>query len=489
VKSATVIWAFSAGTIVTLVASAAPAVRASRVAPLAALRELARDRAAASKARLVIGATLTAVGVVLVIVGATGSGGIGVAGLGALATILGFVVFGPVVARPAAGVLGAPLPVLRRMTGKLARQNAMRNPRRTAATASALMVGVGVVTLFTVLAASVKVAVDDTVSKQFGGDLVINSNDFSAAGMSPQLATAIGRLPQVQTSSGLGIGTMKLDGTPRDVSIVDPSTFAQLLDVDVRAGSIAQLQNDEIAVSQSQAKTHHWSLGDSVVGSFASDGASERLRIGALYHSTELAGDYLVPAAAWTPHATQPSDIVVMIGLRDGVSTSEGKVAVQRVADKYFAPTVQTRQEYVDSVASQIDQFLTIVYVLLILAIIIALMGIANTLSLSVYERTRELGLLRAVGQTRRQLRSMVRWESVLVAVFGTMGGVLVGLFLGWGLLEVTSRSQAIPAPYTIPVGSVLAVLALGAFVGVLAGWRPARRAAKLDILQAVGSE
>jgi putative ABC transport system permease protein len=282
---------------------------------------------------------------------------------------------------------------------------------------------------------------------------------------------------------------MKLDGTPSDVSIVDPSTFAQLLDVDVRAGSIAQLQNDEIAVSQSQAKTHHWSLGDSVVGSFASDGASERLRIGALYHSTELAGDYLVPAAAWTPHATQPSDIVVMIGLRDGVSTSEGKVAVQRVADKYFAPTVQTRQEYVDSVASQIDQFLTIVYVLLILAIIIALMGIANTLSLSVYERTRELGLLRAVGQTRRQLRSMVRWESVLVAVFGTMGGVLVGLFLGWGLLEVTSRSQAIPAPYTIPVGSVLAVLALGAFVGVLAGWRPARRAAKLDILQAVGSE
>jgi putative ABC transport system permease protein len=257
----------------------------------------------------------------------------------------------------------------------------------------------------------------------------------------------------------------------------------------VRAGSIARLQNDEIAVSQSQAKARHWSLGDSVVGSFSSDGASERLRIGALYHSTELAGDYVVPAAAWTPHATQPSDIVVMIGLRNGVSTTEGKAAVQKVADKYFAPTVQTRQEYIDSVAGQIDAFLTVVYVLLILAIIIALMGIANTLSLSVYERTRELGLLRAVGQTRRQLRSMVRWESVLVAVFGTMGGVLIGLFLGWGLLEVTSRSQDIPAPYTIPVGSVIAVLAVGAVVGVLAGWRPARRAAKLDILQAVGSE
>ena len=116
-------------------------------------------------------------------------------------------------------------------------------------------------------------------------------------------------------------------------------------------------------------------------------------------------------------------------------------------------------------------------------------MGIVNTLSLSVHERTRELGLLRAVGQSRRQLRSMVRWESVIIAVFGTVGGVLVGLFLGWGLLEVTSDSQNVPAPYTVPVGQVLTVLVLGAIVGVLAGWRPARRAAKLDILEAIASD
>ena len=178
-----------------------------------------------------------------------------------------------------------------------------------------------------------------------------------------------------------------------------------------------------------------------------------------------------------------------MIDLAKGVSTADGKAAVQQVANKYFAPDVQTRQEYVDSVASQIDEFLTIVYVLLILAIIIALMGIANTLSLSVYERTRELGLLRAVGQTRSQLRAMVRWESVIVAVFGTVGGVLVGLFLGWGLLEVTSDSQNIPAPYTVPVAQVVGVLVVGAIVGVLAGWRPARRAAKLDVLEAVAAQ
>ena len=178
-----------------------------------------------------------------------------------------------------------------------------------------------------------------------------------------------------------------------------------------------------------------------------------------------------------------------MIELAKGVSTADGKAAVQQVADNYFAPDVQTRQEYVDSVAGEIDQFLTIVYVLLILAIVIALMGIANTLSLSVHERTRELGLLRAVGQSRRQLRSMVRWESVIIAVFGTLGGVLVGLFLGWGLLEVTSDRRTCPRRTRCRSARCSMVLVVGAIVGVLAGWRPARRAAKLDILEAVASE
>ncbi len=489
VKGSTVVWSFGVGMLVTLVASISPAVRASRVPPIAALRDTAIDRSAVSKVRLASGALFSVFGVTLVIAGATGGGGIGLAGLGAFLTILGFVVFGPVVARPAAGALGAPLPVLRRMTGKLARQNAMRNPRRTASTASALMVGVGVVTLFTVLAASVKVAIDDTVSKQFGGDLVINTNDFSSAGMSPQLASDISRLPQVKTASGLGIGTMTLDRAASDVTIVDPPTFAPLLDIGVHQGTLSTMNDHQIAVSEQVAKDRKWHLGDTVAGTFASDNATEQFTIGAIYKSTELAGDYVIPAAAWTPHAAQPSDIVVMIDLAKGVSTADGKAAVQQVAHKYFAPDVQTRQEYVDSVASQIDQFLTIVYVLLILAIIIALMGIANTLSLSVYERTRELGLLRAVGQTRGQLRAMVRWESVIVAVFGTVGGVLVGLFLGWGLLEVTSDSQNIPAPYTVPVAQVIGVLVVGAIVGVLAGWRPARRAAKLDVLEAVAAQ
>jgi len=398
-------------------------------------------------------------------------------------------VFGPVVARPAAAALGAPLPMLRRMTGKLARENAMRNPRRTSSTASALMVGVGVVTLFTVLAASVKVAIDDVVSSEFRGDLVIETDSFSGAGLSPQLAHDLAALPEIDIATGLGIGTMTIDGDVADVTIIEPAEFDPLLDIDVTQGSLSSMTDDQIAVSEGALDEYGWELGDEVTGTFATDNASETFTIATAYDSTQLVDDFLVPTAAWTAHAAQPFDIVVMMRLADGVSMADGRAAVQPVTDRYFAPDVQDRDEYVDSVAAEIDAFLTIVYVLLLLAIVIALMGIANTLSLSVHERTRELGLLRAVGQSRRQLRSMVRWESVIIALFGTIGGILVGLFLGWGLLEVIGSAEGIPTTYTVPFGQVLTVLLVGAAVGVIAGWRPARRASKLDILDAVAAE
>ena len=489
VKAGTVIAAFLVGMVVTLLATVFPAIRASRVPPLAALRDVALEKTGVSPVRLILGIVFTVAGVGLVILAGAGGGGIGPAGLGAVCTIVGIVILGPIAARPAASVLGRPVARFRKMTGQLARENAMRNPRRTAATASALMVGVAVVTLFTVFAASVKAAIDDTVSKQFTGDLVIASQNFSAAGLSPQMTAEIAALPEVDIATGQGIGTMTLNGKDVSVSNVVPDEFAALLDLDVKEGSVADLADTEIAISQKEADDRGYKLGDTLNGVFLADGATQDFTVGAIYDRNTLAGNYLMSKAAWDPHATQPSDIVVMIQLAEGVSVADGQAAVQTVADKYFAPDVQTRQEYIDSVAAQINVFLTIVYALLVLAIIIALFGIANTLSLSVYERIRELGLLRVVGQTRSQLRSMVRWESVIIAVFGTFGGILVGLFLGWGILEVTARSQDFPAPYTIPFGQIIGVLIVGAVVGVVAGWRPARRASKLNILDAIAAE
>jgi len=194
----------------------------------------------------------------------------------------------------------------------------------------------------------------------------------------------------------------------------------------------------------------------------------------------------LLPRALYTPHAVQATDTMVLVDVRRGVSLTDAKRAVERVVRPYGSPAVQDRKEYIASVASGADLFLGIVYVLLALAIVIALMGIANTLSLAVYERTREVGLLRAVGETRRQVRSMVRWESVIIAVFGTVLGVATGVFLAWSVI------QAAPAnaldTFAAPSGRLLVVLAVGAVVGVVASLRPARRAARLDVMDAIAT-
>ena len=480
------------GVIVTLVAGVAPAIKASRVAPIAAIRDVSVERTSASLGRAITGVALTAVGVAAVF-GAVLSGGSSVlafAGLGALLTIVGVVVFGPVVARPASGVIGAPLRWLRGVTGSLARQNAMRNPRRTSGTAAALMIGVGVVTLFTIFAASLKTAIDDSVSKSFTGDLVISTGTFGGGGLSPQLAGDVGRLPEVRDATGLGRGRALVGSGTQNVAVADPARLGSVLNLDVVKGSVRSLGPEQLAVSKRVADDKGWKDGTRVPVTF-SDGTTTEFTVGAIYKARDLTGNYIVPRAAWAPHAVQDIDSTVLIRLKNGVSLEQGRHAVQRTADAYGAPDVEDRGQYAASVGQFVNMMLGIVYVLLGLAILIALMGIANTLSLSVYERTRELGLLRAIGESRRQLRSMVRWESVIIAVFGTAGGLGVGVFLGWALVKAASQGTGdmIAPAFSAPIGQLALLLVVGAVAGVLAGLRPARRAAKLPVLQAIVTE
>jgi putative ABC transport system permease protein len=219
------------------------------------------------------------------------------------------------------------------------------------------------------------------------------------------------------------------------------------------------------------------------------DGQRLDFTVRAVYGRSELAGDYVITRAAWAPHRTQDADTVVAVSFKDGVSTAEGKAAVKKVAERYGGPEVQTRDEYAQSSAGGIDMMLTLVYALLALAVLIALLGIANTLTLAVHERTRELGLLRAVGQTRAQLRAMVRWESVLVAAFGTAGGLALGAFLGWVLVEASDGASDSAFAFAIPPLRLLVVALVGLAAGALAGLRPARRAARLDVLRAIATE
>lgn len=490
-RPSSMIVAIAVGTVATLVAAWLPAHRASRTAPIAALREVDTDTEStgATWRRATIGALVGAVGVGAIVLATAGSGGVGLAALGAVFTLVAAVVLGPVVARPAAAVLGAPA-ARRDINGRLSRDNAMRNPRRTAATASSLMIGVSVVALFTVVGASLRASVQDGVGKSLHSDLVVDTKGFGGAsggsGLSPTLANSIAQTPGVEDAVGIGTGTVEIAGSAHQVSVAPPSSVDQVLQLGVSDGSLAQLSDDGLAVSSQAAKDHHWHVGSEVAVLYP-DGANGELRVGAVYDHPDIVGDYLLTPAEWTPHASQPLDSLVLVNVEPGTSLDTAKTSISHLTDPYGVARVQDRDQYVATAASGVNTILGLVYVMLVLAIVIALMGIANTLSLSVYERRRELGVLRAVGQTRAQMRSMIRWEAVTIATFGTLGGLALGTFLAWAL--VTASSSTVLAVFAIPPARLVVFAVLGAAAGALAAIRPARRAARLDILAAIASD
>ncbi|MFZ3572454.1 ABC transporter permease [Streptomyces sp. BH097] len=481
------------GIVVCVGSALLPALRAGRTAPLAALRESAVDDSGASRRRAVIGGVLGAAAVAATLVGVFGgpvSPSITLAGIGAVLVLASFVVLGPVASTSAVRALGAPLDRLRGVTGGLARRNALRSPKRTAATASALMIGVAVVSLFTVFGASLKATMDQTVNRSFAGDVAVSTPSFGAggSGLSPKLAPAIAERPEVATAVGLGSGVADVDGKGRALTVTDPATLAKSFDLGTVSGSMDGLGRNGIAITRAEADKRHLTVGDTARLTFT-DGRKEPFTVRAVYGQSELAGDYVISREAWAPHRTQDADRLVSVTFKDGVSTADGTKAVEKVAAAYGDPEVQTRDAYAQSSASGIDMMLTLVYALLALAVVIALLGIANTLTLAVHERTRELGLLRAVGQTRGQLRAMVRWESVLVAAFGTAGGLVLGGFLGWVLVKASDGASDSAFAFALPPGRLAIVALVGLAAGALAGLRPARRAARLDVLRAVATE
>ncbi|WP_433894014.1 ABC transporter permease [Streptomyces sp. CA-111067] len=475
------------GLLVCTGSAAMPAVRAGRTAPIAALRETATDSSGGSRRRALTGAVTGAVGIALTVTGAAGPSVLPTAA-GAVLTLAAFVVLGPVASTVAVRALGAPVSALRGVTGSLARRNALRSPRRTAATATALMIGVAVVSLFAVLGASFKATLNQTVDRSFAGDVAISEKVYGAggAGLSPKLAPAIARLPEVKETVGLGRGVAEVNGSGRQLTVADPAALSRLLDLGTVRGSLAGLGTHGIAVAKDEADKRGLTTGSPVTLTFT-DGRRLPFTVGAVYDQAGLAGNYVITRAAWNPHRVQDKDTLVAVDFKDGVGTAAGKAAVTRAAAAFGNPDVQTKSEYATSSAAGIDTFLTLIYALLALAVVIALLGIANTLTLAVHERTRELGLLRAVGQTRAQLRAMVRWESVMVAAFGTAGGLVLGSFLGWALVRATDDTGT--GAFALPPGSLAVVLLVGIAAGVLAGWRPARRAARLDVLRAIATE
>jgi putative ABC transport system permease protein len=472
----------------TLVASVGPAVKASRVAPLAALRDVAVDRSANSVWRAVAGVVVAGLGIAALVTATSDpENAMARAGLGSLALLAGAVVLGPVVARPAAAVLGAGPAALRGVTGRLARRNAMRNPRRTAASASALMVGTAVVGLFTTFGASIKASIDDTIDEDFAGDLIVLPDGFSGSLLSPDLGPAIAELPDVESAVGTAYGPAVIGGSTVEVAATDVTGLSAVFDVGVSSGSLDGFDADDVAISEEFADDHDLALGSTIPMTWV-DGETTPHVVTAVYHDRMTFGDVIVATETLAAHVAQDNITVVLVDLANGVDVDAAKAEVAAVTARFAAPEPMDRDEYTDTVAEEIDTMLYFVYGMLGVAVIIALMGIANTLSLSIHDRRRELGLSRAVGQDRSQVRSTVRWESVIIAVFGTIGGISLGGFLGWGIVRALKAQEGFGV-FALPVVPLAVILGLAAAAGVVAALRPARRAAKTDILAAIASD
>jgi putative ABC transport system permease protein len=487
VSSGSVLVAVVVGVVVTLVAGLAPAVKASRVAPLAALREVSIDRSGTSWLRAGAGLALTALGAVGALAGAAVAGDLPLTGLGALALIVGTVMVGPVAARPVSAVLGAPLARLRGMSGGLARANAMRNPSRTAGTAAALMVGVAVVGMFTVVGASFRAYVDDTVDRSFVGDLVWMNDSWSGVGFSPEVTGDLAALDEVDAAVALAVVPVEVDGRSELASAVVGPDLSQVYDAEMEQGAMGDLGEGTVALSSDAATQAGATVGDTVPVAFG-DRTVEQLEVVGVFVDDGPLDPVLVNETTWREHTTQLMVDMVFIDLVDGVGLDEGRAAIEPLA-AVSGVEVQDNEELAATIRAEVDESLAVIYVMLVLAVVIALMSIATTLSLSIHERTRELGLLRAVGQSRRQLRTMVRGEALVVAAYGTVGGLGLGAVLGWALTRAVSEEEGFRFVFSLPVGQLLVVAAVGVTVGLLASLRPARRAAKLDILQALATE
>jgi putative ABC transport system permease protein len=259
-----------------------------------------------------------------------------------------------------------------------------------------------------------------------------------------------------------------------------------VLDLGVTSGALRTMTPATLAVSADAAKSNHWHVGSTAPITYP-DGAHGTVTVAAIYSHPDITGDYLLTAVGWAPHTDQAAVSKILVKLRPGTDVAAAKEAITAATSDYGAPRVQDRAEYRSSATSGVSTFLGLIYVMLALAIVIALMGISNTLSLSIHERTRELGLLRAVGQTRAQARAMVRWESVLVAVFGTVGGIGLGVLLGWSVVKAAGSTTL--SVFSAPPAQLLAFVVVGAVAGTLAGVRPARRAARLSVLRAISAE
>jgi putative ABC transport system permease protein len=491
-ETRTVMVALLAGILVTLGASLRPAIRATRVPPVAAVREgatlppgrFARLRGAGALLMIAVGFAALAYGLFVDSLDTTEI--LVWMGVGTLLVFLGVALFSSRLVRPLAHVLGWPATQMGGAAGSLARDNARRNPQRTASTAAALMIGLALVTLVATLASGIVASFKGAVNDLFTGDFAITAqNNFSP--IPTDAAEAAAKVPGVTAVGNVRTGEALRNGDAGFITAVDPG-MREVIDMEWKEGSpdvISALGNDGAFVDDGWAEDNDVGVGSPVEITFP-NGSSRTFRIEGIFDPPTGGSPFAsvtISAEAWDAEVPQPRNLYSFLKMGGG-PTDENQAALDAALADFPNAKAQTRQGFIDNQISGLSSILNILYVLLALSIIVSLFGIVNTLVLTVFERTREIGMLRAIGMTRRQIRRMIRHESVITALIGAAIGIVLGIVLA-ALLIVRVDFLVFSFPTTQVVIFVIAAVV----VGILAAVFPARRAAKLDPLRAIAYE
>jgi putative ABC transport system permease protein len=482
----TIIAAAAVGIGVTVVAALGPARRAATVPPVVAMGDPSGGGRGVRR-RVLTAVSLLGASVVFVLaaIAGVGSGFLTVVAMtsAAVAVFLGVTVLSTLAVGPVTAAVGWPLRTVGGVAGRLAQQNAARNPRRTSSTAAALMIGLTIVSMAMVVAASVKDTMGSTFDHAAKAEYYL-TDELDEVRFPASLSDRIARSSVVDAVTGFTPLEARVGGSVADVVATDFTQVDALIDLDVREGAIARGRDDSVVVSSGVAEASGIALGDRVDIEFANGERTDLTVVGVFHDQAVFGEDYVIDTALLDSAGIAATPEWLAVSTRDDVSAADAQPLLDELSAEFPAASVESADEFEARMTGVVDKMLAMVNAMVGLTVVIALIGIANTLALSVFERTREIGLLRAVGMSRRQLRRMIRLEAALVAVFGATLGVGLGLLFGAGVVSVLPPSIA--AEVSIPVGQIAAVVLVATVAGIAAAWLPARRAARLDPLTAI---
>ncbi|RKR92583.1 putative ABC transport system permease protein [Micromonospora pisi] len=478
------------GVVMTVIAALVPAVRAAGVPPIAAMREVVRPDKSL-RGLTITGGVITLISALLLTVGLVGVDGLTAIalGVGVLLAVVGVALLSPALTRPVAGTLGR-LVSWGTATG-IGRRNTLRNPRRTAVTAAALMVGVTLVSAVSVIGASLKASVTDLVENNLSAAVIVTTTlvapPSGREGFDPARLEQASRIPGVTRTVSMHAAVVTVGGQANSfLQATDLPAARAMFALEEQSGTLTPTGENDAVVDDGTAETNGWRVGSTFVVEMPVGGA-RTYTVAGIYQRTPVASGVLV-SDSQVRYLAGPLALQGFVQVSDGADVSAVTRQIETLMSDYPLVSVVDQATFIGQQTAAVDQLLAIFYVLLALAVLVAFLGIVNTLVLSIYERTRELGLLRAVGMNRRQVRRMVRVESLLMAVFGCLLGVGLGVALGVTVTEVMRNAEAITM-VALPYGQLIGFVVAAALAGVVAAWWPAWRASRLNVLDAISYE